>query len=142
MSTGLNVAKAGVFVVVEAPVGVSVEKAGLWLVVDSPNTNPPDWSGVIAHDGTQYIPYSWTFDMPTSCPTVAYSVVSGALPDGLSLSALAGNQAKISGVPLVLDTFTFTLRATNAYGTVDQAFTIEITNVPVAVSGGAWAWLA
>jgi uncharacterized repeat protein (TIGR02543 family) len=54
----------------------------------------------------------------TNSPT--YSVFSGALPTGLSLNTSTGT---VTGTPTAAGPFTFTLRATNAGGSVDQAFT-------------------
>jgi hypothetical protein len=79
-------------------------------------------------DGVVGVAYSQARDMPTSAQTVSYSVVAGmgTLPGGLALTALSGNQAKISGTPTAAGTFNFTLRAVDSYGSVDQAFSITI----------------
>lgn len=133
---GINITKMLGYGVLGVNPGVSIEKFLAYGVLGDPNVAPPIWGDWTFGDGTQYVPYSQTWDMPTAAPGVAYSVVAGALPDGLSLTALTGNQAKISGTPLVVNTFNFTLRATNTYGTVDKAFSITI-NLPVAGTGGS-----
>jgi uncharacterized repeat protein (TIGR02543 family) len=54
----------------------------------------------------------------TNSPT--YSVFSGTLPTGLSLNTSTGG---VTGTVTAVGPFTFTLRASNAGGSVDQAFT-------------------
>jgi hypothetical protein len=61
----------------------------------------------------------------------SYSVVSGALPTGLSLNSGTG---AITGTPTVNGTFTFVIRASNAGGSADTG-TLTIT-----VSSAARVW--
>jgi hypothetical protein len=134
---GVDITKFGAYAVLAPLAGVDVTKFGAYAVLASTIVAPPLWGSWTFADGTFLIPYSQSWDMPTSATTVTYSVLSGALPNGLSLTALTGNQAKVSGTPTALGPFSFTLRAHNTFGTVDKAFSITINPntevVPVAV---------
>ncbi len=55
-----------------------------------------------------------------------YSVVSGSLPTGLSLSS----GGLLSGTPSAVQSSSFTIRASNAGGSVDRAFTLAV-NFPL-----------
>jgi Putative Ig domain len=63
---------------------------------------------------------------------VTYTVVSGALPTGVTVSS-AG---VLSGTPTVSGVFTFSVRAATAAGSVftDQTFTFTVSNKPVWVT--------
>ena len=135
INAGVNISKFVGYAVLAPLPGVNMTDFKGYAVLGSTNVSPPLWGSWVFGDGTQYTPYSQAWDMPTSALTVNYSVVAGALPTGLSLTALTGNQAKISGTPIAIGTFSFTLRATNTYGTVDKAFSITINAVPPSAGG-------
>lgn len=73
------------------------------------------YSQVLAADGTA--PISW-------------SVTSGALPAGLTLSS----DGKITGTPTAAGTSTFTVTATNASGSASKAFTITVNYQPTTIT--------
>ncbi|PPK68428.1 ExeM/NucH family extracellular endonuclease [Actinokineospora auranticolor] len=77
--------------------------------------------------GTVGAPYSHTFTL--SAPAVV-TVASGTLPAGLFLS----EDGVLSGTPTEAGERTFTLRATNAYGSSDAAFTVRV-EAGVAIDG-------
>lgn len=70
----------------------------------------------------------------TGVPAPTFSLVDGALPNGVSLQ-LSGvglsSSGLLSGTPTTDGTFNFTVRATNASGFSDQAYTQQVTSVPV-----------
>jgi hypothetical protein len=102
----------------------------------SVTTNPPVWgTWNFCNDGVVGTSYTESWDMPASSP-VTYSVLSGSLPTGLSLMALTGNEAELTGTPTVAGTYSFTLRATNAFGSADQAFSITIDSGGGGGGGG------
>jgi hypothetical protein len=59
------------------------------------------------------IPYNQTVSASGGIAPYAYSVSSGALPNGLSLNAVTG---AITGTPTTVGTFNFTITATDANG--------------------------
>jgi len=60
---------------------------------------------------------------------ITLSVISGSLPAGLSLSGF-----EIAGVATTAGSSAFTVRATNAGGSVDQAYTLVVSAPP----GDGW----
>jgi hypothetical protein len=140
INTGVNASKVVAFVVVNPPVGVDVSKLNAYIVLTSANVTPPIWPSFAFGNGILFNPYNQGWDMPTSATTVTYSVLSGSLPPGLSLAALTQNKAHISGTPTVAGIYPFTLRAVNAYGTADQAFSITVVN-PVG-GGGSYTFVS
>ena len=72
--------------------------------------------------GTANTAYSQTIAATGTAP-ITFSVASGTLPAGLSLSA-AG---VLSGTPSAAGSSSFTIRATNAAGFDDQAYTLAIS---------------
>jgi hypothetical protein len=63
--------------------------------------------------------------------TIAWSVSSGTLPAGLSLSGHT-----ISGTPTTAGNYTFTLMATNANGSDTESYTVTINAAPTVNNGG------
>jgi hypothetical protein len=74
--------------------------------------------------GTAYSVEESTVATGTVTP-VTYSILSGSLPPGLSLSAV-GNNWEISGTPTTAGTYSFTLRCSNSIGNTDVALSITI----------------
>lgn len=85
--------------------------------------------------GTLYRAFSSSITVAaTGSATITFAVQSGSLPTGLSLNTSTG---AITGTPSATGSYTFTVRATNSYGTYDQAFTgnvLESTPVIVETS--------
>jgi aminopeptidase N len=61
--------------------------------------------------GTQFIPYQDTLLAKGGTPPYKWSLESGNLPDGLTLDSLTGI---IAGTPSVVDSFGFTIKATDS----------------------------
>lgn len=137
INAGVNVSKLVGFAVLAPNAGVNVTKLVGFAVLTSANVTPPIWPVFSFSNGIATVAYSQSWDMPTSAPTVTYTLLSGSLPTGLSISAITVNQAKLSGTPTTAGTFSFTLRGTNLYGTADQAFTIVIASP----SGGSFVFI-
>jgi len=63
----------------------------------------------------------------TGTTPIAWSISVGTLPSGLSLNASSGT---ITGTPITMGTFSFTLSATNSAGTDTKDLSITITAAP------------
>src|SRR5262249_1209681 len=70
-------------------------------------------------------------------PTAAISLI-GTLPPGLTFTGGRGT-GSISGTPTAPGSMSVTLTASNAVGSVTQAFTITITGSPITSGGGSVA---
>ncbi len=62
----------------------------------------------------------------TGNPAPTFSVTSGTLPTGVTLSS----SGLLSGTPTQSGTFTFTIRATNSAGAANQTFTLTVNTPP------------
>jgi hypothetical protein len=92
--------------------------------------------------GTRGVSYSRTV---SASRATNYSLVSGSLPAGLSLSS----GGVISGTPTTVQSRTFTIRASNTGGISDRAFTISIvvpapvfsttSPLPIAIRGSSYS---
>ena len=78
--------------------------------------------------------YSQTLTVSGANGSVTYTVTSGALPAGLTLSS----SGTISGTPTTAGPFTFTVLATDSSGaTGSQSFTITISAITLTLSPGS-----
>ena len=120
------------------PVSAPYVKTFLCQGVVFPNV-PPNWGTWNFCAGYVSQAYDHRWDMENVTTPVTYSVHSGTLPPGLSLSSLTASEGHISGMPTTAGTYSFALRATNAFGTADQSFSIVIS---AAAGGGSYAFIA
>ncbi len=58
----------------------------------------------------------------TGTPTISFTIIDGSLPTGLTMTSLG----YISGTPTTAGYYSFTVRATNAYGSVTKSFSIGV----------------
>jgi hypothetical protein len=79
-----------------------------------------------AGNGTTTVSFSYTYSRSGGNGSYAWSIVSGALPNGLSLNS----SGQIVGTPTVAGTFNFTVRATSAGDTADLPDSIVIAAFP------------
>src|SRR5262249_38165257 len=99
----------------------------------------PIWmSFTFCSDGVVGVPYSQDFDLSPALSPTTYTLVSGSLPAGLSLSNVSGDIGRLSGTPTTAGSSSFTLRATNSLGTADKAFTLVVASS----GGGAFSFWA
>ena len=85
---------------------------------------------------TPSLPYgevdkNYSQPLVAECNPTNWSITSGSLPDGLNLN---GNT--ISGTPTTANTYSFTVTATNDYGSDSKQFTLTVDAAPaVSVTG-------
>lgn len=77
-----------------------------------------------AVDGSTGVAYSRTFSASGGTAPYSYSVFSGSIPPGLTLSASTG---LLSGSPSSAAGYTFVIRVTDAYGTTNNSSSQAIT---------------
>lgn len=100
----------------------------------------PAWGDfAMFSQGVVGVSFTDEWDLTGASAPTTYSVISGALPDGLTLASVSGNKGRISGTPTAAGTFNFTLRATNEFGAADKAFSIVIASP--AAGGGAFTFV-
>jgi hypothetical protein len=76
-------------------------------------------------------PYSQTILASGGTAPYTFTVSSGALPPGLTLSSTSATTAVISGTPIALGLFNFTITATDANGCPgSRAYTLQVVAVP------------
>lgn len=140
--TGINVSKATAYAVLGSPAGVNISKAQAYAVLFPVVSNPPVWPGFTFPDAVVNNTYSQSWDLTPAAAPTSYSIVAGALPPGLSLASVTGSdQGSVTGIPTVVGSYTFTIRATNTYGTADKVVTMNV-NSPVGGGGGAWVFIS
>jgi O-glycosyl hydrolase len=93
----------------------------------------------VVPDGSAGAPYSQTLLATGGTRPYAWSVSSGALPSGLTLSS-AG---VISGTPTAAGSATFTAKVSDsASGSATKSFTLNISRQNLALTGTAYRWFA
>ena len=98
----------------------------------APAATPPTISNVPLPAGNVGAIYSYQFTTATGTPPITWSVTSGALPTGLTLSG----GGVVSGTPSTAGPFTFQVTASNgtAPAAVSPSYIVTITNLPVIIS--------
>jgi PKD repeat protein len=105
----------------------------------TPIPSKPYLGPILLPDGTVLVPYSVeaTIDPPSVLAPITYSISSGSLPPGLSLSSPdSSREWKISGTPTTSGSYTFTLTATNSLGSDSTSITLVIDGA--AASNYGW----
>jgi hypothetical protein len=89
-----------------------------------PPSYPPAWSDNTLGAFQVATSYSDAVSATNMNYSGSYSVSVGSLPDGISLNTSTG---ALTGTPTTSGAYSFTLRASNAYGNVSQAFSGNVT---------------
>jgi hypothetical protein len=101
---------------------------GCPFITVNPATLPPAVLGVF---------YSQTISASGGTPPITFTISSGALPPGLTLSATSSTTAVISGTPTTLGLFTFTITATDANGCPgSRTYSLQLPTAPPPPPGG------
>lgn len=109
--------------------------ANFHVYISSP-TSPPTITCGNPPNGSVFVPYAHNFDSSTSggTPPYTFSVLSGALPTGVTLNTSSGI---ISGTPTAVGTFTFAIEVTDATSVTANTGTCSITiGRPAMVNAG------
>ena len=113
------------------PTGATLDSAGNLYFMDNGNgrlrvVRPTPFSVTTSRaifGGVASAPYSQQFSAIGGTPPYSWSVISGALPPGLSLSS----SGTISGTPGTTGSYTFTVQVTDAaLNTATQTFTLSV----------------
>ena len=129
---GESASKAVAYTLLETMPGLNVSKAVTYTLLESTNSNPPVWQSFTFAPGVVGVAYSQQWDLAPAAPPTTYTLQSGSLPPGLSLSNVSNDVGKLSGTPTTAGTYTFQLLATNAYGTaVSPTFTLTVSSPAV-----------
>jgi hypothetical protein len=84
------------------------------------------FTGIMPLTGTYGMSYSGTSTATGGAGTLNYTLVSGALPTGVT-PTVAGNYSAISGTPTAVGPFNFTIKAADNFGDSNtQAYTVTI----------------
>lgn len=139
INSGVNISKAVGYAVLEIPAGVDMTKAVAYAVLTS--VDAPNWSAAGFPAGWTGLAYNSFVPLTAGTQPVTFTLQSGTLPTGLTLSS-SGGVATLSGTPTAAGTFAFVLRASNAYGAVDQSFMILISAATGGAGGGSYSFIA
>jgi hypothetical protein len=134
---GADASKIVAYAVLDKPAGMNLDKLVAYAPLVSVSANVPSWGAVTFPDAiiSNFYYQGWDLN-PAALPT-SFSIVGGALPPGFALTSVGGtDQGNISGVCTVLGAYTFTIRATNTYGTADKIVTINVNNPAPGTGGG------
>jgi hypothetical protein len=106
------------------------------VTIASPPTPSPVWTDNVLGTFTISSAYSdgVTANYMTGYSGV-YSVISGALPTGISLNSTTG---AVTGTPTKVSTYSFTIQAANVNGSITQAFTGTVKGGVAVVTGSTW----
>lgn len=116
------------------------------LDICQPSTSPVTLGCVSATTGTKGTAYSSFLRAEGGTPGYTYSIISGALPGGLTLNPTTG---AITGIPTTTGAFTFTAKVVDSKGstgtsaaTVSCCITIAPSTAPAGPTGkiGSFVW--
>lgn len=124
---GVDVSKLVSYLIPAPPTGVNVSKLVAYAVLSATNTNPPVWPAVSPPTGFVNNAYSYSWDLTPAAAPTTYTITSGSLPPGLALNNVGADVGSITGTPTTVGAYSFTVLATNTYGTAPRAMSIIIT---------------
>jgi hypothetical protein len=138
-NTGVNASKLIAYAAAAPPIGVACSKLIAYAALGAANTNPPVWPSLTFPAGYVLNPYSYAWDLAPASPATTYTLNSGSLPPGTALHSPSADLGNVSGTPTLAGVYTFTLLATNAYGTaVSPSYSITIS--APAGAGGSFTY--
>ena len=100
-----------------------------------PPSYPPSWSDNTLAGFTATVVYSDGVSATNMSYSGSYSVSAGSLPAGISLNSSSG---AVTGTPTTVGAYSFTITASNSYGSVSQAFSGSVAAAPTAGKLKVW----
>jgi hypothetical protein len=122
---GVSATKLNSFGVLARSPGVYISKVVAYGVVFF-SSIAPSWPSFAFVTGVVGLAYTQAWDLSPATSPTTYTLASGSLPPGLTLSNVSDDIGQLSGTPTAAGTFTFTLTATNAVGSSNKTFTVSI----------------
>lgn len=102
----------------------------------APVSYPPSWSDNTLAGFQATVAYSDGVSATNMGYSGSYSVVSGSLPTGITLN---GSSGAVTGTPTTAgQSYSFTLRASNSYGSTDASFSGTVAVAPTAGKWRVW----
>ena len=95
--------------------------------VSAAPTYPPTWSDNVLGGFQVSVAYSDGVAATNMSYSGSYSVSAGTLPAGISLNTSSG---AVTGTPTATGSFSFSITASNSYGSVTQAFSGTVAAAP------------
>lgn len=111
---------------------VNMINGDIWLRIQDGAATAPTFITTSLNTITQSVAFSQAL-LLNGTPPMTFSVTSGALPAGLALDT---NTGVVSGTPTASGTYTFTVQATNAVGSITQSFTGTVSSTAIAPTIG------
>ena len=130
--TPTTVGVFGVTVISASNGAGSLNSNSFSITIAGAPSSPTNFTAQTPSTGTSGTPYSYTF-AANGFPSPTFSVVSGALPPGLTLDPVNGT---LTGTPTVSGSFgPITIQASNGSGSLNSTpFTITVNGAPTAFS--------
>lgn len=147
LPTGLNLSPAGVIsgtvntagtynFKVKVTDGIRIDTQVLSLTVATA-TSAPDITTTTLSDALIKESYSTVLAVTGGSGARTWSLISGALPAGVTVNSTTG---AVAGIPTAAGTFRFTVRVSDAAGTDTQALSLKVSNTYKVTMAGTSAW--
>lgn len=107
----------------------------MWPETGTGSHIAPEWGSFSFPDGWRGRDYFAEVDMASADQPTTFTVSSGTLPTGVSLVSTNGHSMQLEGTPTATGTFSFSLTATNVYGSDTLSFSITISDAVLPPEG-------
>ena len=112
------------------------ESASGTFTTQAPPSYPPSWSdNALSSTVTAGVAYSDGVSANNMQYGGTYSISSGALPSGVTLDSATG---AVTGTPTVVGNYSFTITASNSYGSISQSFSWTVNGGLYTYKSSVW----